>query len=466
MNTGTQHNFAKLLVWLVLAVFLLPDTQADEFGLEGELQTLDEEFQQLVNDYYKDNRSQIEVIDDINLLTADFDQLNSQQQPASAYQLVFANLKTISENSDHPSIPQLVGHLLSDNQRLLAELIYDQVENTGDESSLNNLNFVFARYYAQHRQWQRVENFIKDSFDDLVGSNSDYAYLLQGTALQHLKQHRKSVESYANVPVSSPYYLHARLNTALASIRQGWITEARQIIEPLLADNPDKSNELINRIYLVLGYALLQKEYYRDARKSFRQISRDSQYANRALMGISLAAISQGDYVGGLNTVTVLKQGKGNDLSSDEAYLVMPYIFEKLDQPLSISSSFSESVDHYQSRLLQLSAIRNSPLNFDTLKLEAITGDLTLDGIRFNFSRQYPGYVLQNRRFLGQLLVSESSTKHGNRIATLINKYDQILTDIVFRLIDQRKQFVSSYLNQSRYGLARHYDNQQAGGEQ
>ncbi|MCP4491389.1 MAG: hypothetical protein GY820_29350 [Gammaproteobacteria bacterium] len=444
----------------------MPDAFAEEPGLESEIQLLDEAFQQLVYDYYTDYSSQSEAVDSIEQLSASFDQLISQQTSIAAYQLVFANLETLSENSDHSLIPRLVDNLLSNNQRQLAETIYSQVDSFGDGSSLNNMNFVFAKYYAHLQQWQRVEGLIKGSFDSLVGSDSDYAYLLQGTAQQHLKQHRESVESYTNIPETSPYYIHARLNTALANVRQGWLTEARLIIKPLLANNPDRADGLTNRIYMFLGYALLQKEYYRDARKAFRQISRYSQYANRALMGISLAAISQGDYVGGLNTVTVLKQGKGSDLSSDEAYLVAPYIFEKLDQPRTISSSFSESVDHYQNRLLQLSAIKNRALDFGTLRLESITGDLILDGIHFNFSWQYPRYLLQNRRFLGQLLAGRISTKMRNRISALMKKYDQILTEVIFKLIDQRKQFITSYLNQSRFGLARHYDSQHSGEEQ
>ncbi len=463
---GVIHRLVIVISWIAISIYALPGVCAEKPALEKEIQLLDEAFQQLVYDYYVENTNQSEVVDSIAQLSAGFDKLNSQQASVSAYQLVFTNLETLSANSSDPLIPQLVDHLLGNNQRQLAETIYGQVSDYGDEGNLSNLNFVFAKYYAQHRQWHQIEGLIKDSFDDLVGANSDYAYLLQGSARQHLKQHRKSLESYGNIPESSPYYVHAQLNTAIANLRQGWLTEARLIIEPLLANNPDRTDELTNRIYLFLGYALLQKEYNRDARKAFRQISRDSQYTTRALMGISLAAISQEDYIGGLNTVTVLKQGGGSDLSSDEAYLLAPYIFEKLDQPQSISSSFTESVDHYQTRLLQLNAIRQRPLDFRTLKLEPNTGDLILDGIRFDFNRQFPSYLFMNRKFLGHLQASSNGTRIASRVSALVQKYDQALTEVVFKLLDQRTQFTNSYLNQSRFGLARHYDNQPTGGEE
>ncbi|MCP3690247.1 MAG: hypothetical protein GY784_17730 [Gammaproteobacteria bacterium] len=459
---GVIHRLVKGLSWIVIGIYALPGAFADEPGLEAKIELLDEAFQQLAYDFYTGNSNQLDVVDSVAQLSMSFDKLSSQQASVPAYQLVFANLEMLGKNSSDPLIPRLVEHLLSENQRQLAEVIYSQVSDFGDESNLSYLNFVFAKFYARHQQWQRVESLIKDSFDGAIGSNIDYAYLLQGSALQHLKQHRQSIESYDNIPATSAYHIHARLNTALANIRQGWLTEARLIIEPLLANSPDRTDELTNRIYLFLGYALLQKEYYRDARKAFRQISRDSQYTNQALMGISLAAISQEDYPGSLKTVTVLKQGKGSDLSSDEAYLLAPYIYEKLDQPLNISSSFAESVDHYQSRLLQLSAISNRALDFDTLQLESTTGDLVLDGIRFNFSRQFPDYLFQNREFLSQLQILQNNAEMKAQISALMKQYDQVLTAAVFKLVDQRTQFIKSYLNQSRFGLARHYDNQPA----
>ena len=41
------------------------------------------------------------------------------------------------------------------------------------------------------------------------------------------KKHRLSIESYDAIAEASPYFVHARLNSALANIRQGWTTEAQ-----------------------------------------------------------------------------------------------------------------------------------------------------------------------------------------------------------------------------------------------
>ncbi len=433
--------------------------------LDFKFEKLDEAFQILANDIYQVGAVPIRHINDPDLLFTLYSRQLSQQ-PVKAKQLVVSNLDTLSRNSGHPAIVSLSDSLLKNNERHLAEKIYSLTKESGNPTNTVYLNFTFAKYYARQRQWHRVQQLLKGTFADLSGNDVDYAYLLQGNALQYLKEHRKSVDSYDNIPASSPYSIHALLNIAIANLRQGWITEARLIIEKILhASQNDPRNELTNRIYLILGYALLQKEYFRDARKAFRSIGLNSEYTNRALMGISLAAISQGDYVGGLNAVNALKQKGEQDLSSDEAYLIVPRIYQKLDQPLSIEGSFSESINRYQNRLLQLNALKTRTWNFEIIQLDQQTGDLVLDEIRFNFSQHFPRFLLDNRHNLSHLASGVSAPRLLDRIKTLTRQYDRVLNEAVATLVDQHIRYINSYLNQSRYGLARHYDNRLVGAQ-
>ena len=454
-----NHRFL-FLIFFTLCTW--QNSRASE-ELELKIEQLDEAYQQLAGDIYQAGAASAMRIDEIGFLFALYNRQLWDQQFVQAKQLIFNNLDTltVARNADHPAVVTISDKLLKSNDRQLAEKIYSLIEDSGNLANMANLNFTFAKHYARHRQWHRVKSLIEDTFADLSGDDVDYAYLLQGNALQYLKEHRKSVDSYSSIPPSSPYYIHAQLNMALAGLRQGWITEARSIIEKILPVTPgDTKNELINRIYLVLGYALLQKEYFRNARKAFRSISLDSAYTNRALMGISLTAISQGDYVGGLNTVNALKQKGGTDLSSEESYLLVPQIYEKLGQALSVEDSWSESINHYQTRLLQLAELRNQSLDFDIIQLEKSTGAVVLDGIQLNFSHHYPQYLLDNRHNLRQLATEVSTPELLERIKTLIKRYDRVLSEAVSRLVDQHIKYINSYLSQSRYGLARHYDDQ------
>ncbi|MDH5356921.1 MAG: hypothetical protein OEY09_20950, partial [Gammaproteobacteria bacterium] len=92
---------------------------------------------------------------------------------------------------------------------------------------------------------------------------------------------------------------------------------------------------------------------------------------------------------------------------------------------------------------------------------EKISGDLLLNGLRFNFSQQYPAYLIKNRNNLKDLATASGETKQTRIIEQLIRDYDILLNEIISSLIEQRRKFITSYLNQSRFGLARHYDSTQ-----
>ena len=49
------------------------------------------------------------------------------------------------------------------------------------------------------------------------------------------------------------------------------------------------------------------------------------------------------------------------------------------------------------------------------------------------------------------------------KIERLLFKFDQVFQSIVVELIERREQYLSSYLSQSQYGLARLYDSSNEG---
>jgi hypothetical protein len=232
-----------------------------------------------------------------------------------------------------------------------------------------------------------------------------------------------------------------------------------------MVESPDmgSNKETTNRLYLILGYALLQREYYRDSRAAFRNISLDSRYTSKALLGIALSATDQGDYIGGLNALAKLKQLKSNDLPYDEAYLVDPLLYQKLKQPLSVASTYSEAVDHYTQRLTEVEDIKSAKLNPDDLHLDFKTGEITIQQMRFEYSQSYPASFFSNRKLLIKQLKTISKSNLKKKIQHLLNQYNKTSKMILDKLLEQRKKDLSSYLNQARYGLARHYDNEQQG---
>ena len=448
---------AFLLIGFCLLVY---KTTLAEQGDHQLVVKLDNEYQQLVGEIYLAQANGAGAINDLETLRVEYQKHNSEGNKAKSNSMILANINLFSAQPDHALVISFVDELLQRNERQLAETIYGKVEAANASDNLSYLNYIFAKYYARQRDWLQVNRLLAQIPINLAGEDADYAFLLQGLSRQFLKKHRKSIESYDAISRDSNYFVHARLNTALANIRQGWVTEARLIIKKLIPVSRSRGRtELTNRMFVVLGYALWQQEYFRDGRNAFGNVEPDSTFTNRALFGTALSAISHGDLKAGLTAVELLKQREKDDLSRDEAYLLLPYIYERLDEKLLVEDSFSAAINHYQARILELEALKHLPLDFTQMNLEE-SGALILQDLELDFSQQYPAYLFTNRHNLDQLYGEVMDTDLSSRIGSLADQHDQLLNGIITSLIDQQISYLNSYLNQARYGLARHYDKQ------
>jgi len=455
----------SLLLICFISVGLCPTlAYANQADLDKNIRLLEEGFKRLSTKFYKDkssySSSSKKTIKDIDYLLEETNRLVAAKQIINAIQLLHFNRETVLDNIDDKAVFRFTEILLQNNEWKFANTIYNEILNEGDESLLATIKFTFAKYHAQRNQWKTVSRLLKGVYSDLSPEDSAYAYLLNGSALQRLKKHRPAASNYSKIPATSKYYAYAQLNTAIANIRQGWWTDAQTTISDVIKlTNKDNSDEIINRLYLVLGYALLQREYYRDARNAFRHIGLKSRYTNRALLGIGLTATSQGDYVGGLNALSILKEKKTYDLSVDESYLLVPYVYEKLQQELTVTASYTEAMNHYQERIQGLSVISDKPTDFLTVSYDNEASSLIVNNNSLEYGRFYPESFIQNYQMLLRFSEISKHKKIKKLIKMQINKHDRVFQNIVSKLANKRKEYLKSYLNQSRYGLARLFDN-------
>ena len=407
MDTGLKRKLVvnSLAMTYLLACVFSASVWADAKQIIGQIQSLDEEFKILTNEVYRNAATlggirPVEILD-INQLRDKVNALADSQQPIAAIQLLYFNSATVKANIESEAVIEFAELLLRHNAWGLAKIFLSEIQDLDDQSLLASIQFVFAKYYARRNEWARVNKLLEGGFSELSTEDSEYALLLNGSALQYLKKHRPAVESLSRIPSSSVYYTYAQLNKAIASIRQGWLTDAQTTIRNLIAQTQQNSDgELTHRLNLVLGYALLQKEYYREARGAFRNIGLDSRYANRALLGIGLTATSQGDYIGGLNALSILKNKKTFDLSVDESYLLIPYVYEKLQQGITATASYTEAIAYYQDRVVQLKNLSNRRLDIATVEYADDTSSLIIQNNSLNYGKVFPVAFIDNYRKL------------------------------------------------------------------
>ena len=437
------------------------------FAATSEQQTfesLDKRFQQFSRLFYKQIGSQsglpVEKLTNIANLKKKVDHYINLGKPVQAIALIHHNHDTVIKNIDAVEVIPLTAVLLEYNDWHGARRIFDVVLDEGGKSAISNTSFEFAKYFMKRKKWQEAHGYLNDVINELSVENANYARIMIGTILQQQKKHRAAIKVYKKVTPASKYYSTAVLNTAVAYIRQDWWTDALILINDTMEKHHSQvSKHMADRLNLVLGYALLRKAYFRNSRDAFRNISLNSPYTNKALLGIALTAANQDDFIGALNAIRILKDKKTTDLSVDESYLLLPYTYGKLKQYLTASSAYTDAIKYYQERIAGLQDItRSSHGLLSLIKLSRHKNVLHIKSNDFDYSKEYPASFFDNYENLMSLKQHLGNMQPNKQHTQLISDHQAMLIKISLKLTSKRIDYLQSYLNQSRYGLARLYD--------
>ena len=463
---GFKLVFGKLRhlpVLITATLLLLPYSVSLAGSVTDDLLRLDQQFARLSTEVYRENNT-TPRFSNLNALRQHISRLAAQDNTYAAVRILHANSTLLETNIYEGIVQYFADILLAENDLEFLQLLYDAAINDGDPYAVARLSYRLAQYNYDRYQWQSALDYLENVHRNLGLPYAHHALLLGGSSLQHLKKHRESVKLYEQIPADSPFYTYARLNIAIAYIRQDWWTDARITInEVLKLQHEEKIPEIVNRLYLVLGYLLLHKEYYRDAREAFRNIALDSRYLNRALLGLGLAAASETDFVGALNALLTLKQKDTGGLEIDESYVLLPYVYEKLNQSMTASAGYNECTRHTKEYINAIDTLlHNHPYSKD---IEFSPGDqsvLRLGNTAISVDDKIPAFLLRNIKNLRLFKRHINSSGLQTKIGALLQQHLQLYGRIIDDELKQRKQYLQSYMNQCRLGTAKLFDKNEA----
>lgn len=381
---------------------------------------------------------------------------NPERAPHCAAQ-VRRQLALIERDVHHRDVPMFLDALLAWNQRAKVDGIFSQLTQRGDKSAIAQVAVSLAEYDLARRRWHDVVRVAEVGASAGAQDETSKLRFMHGVALQELRKHRAALTQYAKVSLASPHYRQARLNMAVANIRQDWWTDAHAIIGELLSDSrPGADAVFSDRLNTVLGFSLMRQQYYRSARDAFRNVGLDGPYTNKALLGILLSAMYQKDYVGALNAAKGLHRSRVRDLPADEASLLTGYIYERLQQPATAMAAYSEAVDFYEKRVAALSAAR-----VDAAAMRAaIAGNAAAIAVAdtpFDLGDVLPPAVFADVRLLDRYRPHVASLRNRAleiEYAAIDAAYTQLLLSAFNRLVAQRVSYLNHYMSQARFGLA------------
>lgn len=380
---------------------------------------------------------------------------SERKQPQHLAALVTANQRLLIANISKPAVLQLIEQLLNLYLKSAADPLINAALATFDPYVEAKAHYYLANYYFSLGDYDKVAAELGniEVENALTADERAYSTILYGITLQKQKQHRKAISYYEKVESSSRYYSYAQLNRAVAFIRQGWWTDAQLAIENALKQDNSELGELNNRLLVVLGFSQLRYEFYRDARVTFRKISLGSEYENPALLGLGLAALHQGDYIGSLNAFKRLKEKPFEDIYVIESRLLIAFVHEQMKQLANASALYSEAIVYYQTKQAEAKqrsvSIRLAQRQSNTDLVNSLPPYIKADisPILFDLGRDLSVLKAKVDDKKLQMEADELLTQ----VNTAINTEAQIL-------IDSHQEKLTSYLSQAQYGVAKLLD--------
>lgn len=465
MSRSLFKNLLMPLALLALCIQIPPAqaTGPDRFAAQSE--KLDKALQDFNSRFYPvlAQRGGIERFTSVNSLASALQHQLEQHNPQQAVLLIFSNLALVERDINSGAAIRVIAILLESNEWQTASRLLALARQKSDRSVISNMSFAFARQHFYRGRWREASDVLATIERDLPPDDLHHALLMQGIAAQNLQEHRQAIEIFAKIPASSRHFQAAQVNLAVANIRQGWWSDAHEIIDKLMRTQPGAAHDRQHdRLYSLLGYSFLQQQYYRNAREAFRNVRRDGPYTNRALLGIALCAANQEDYIGALNAVRILKDNTQLDLPVDEAHLLTAYFYEKLKQFTTASAGYTDAIAYYEQRIRLLDGLNVSEADIasrvthqaDDRTISVGRELLDLDGL-------LPVAFFDNLRLLWSYqtymdAMPEPALKQ--EFTAMQEAYRQLLGEAVREALRVRANFLTSYMNQARFGLARMHD--------
>jgi predicted Zn-dependent protease len=397
---------------------------------------------------------------DLQQLLQQFTQQLKANNTQAAADLLAQNFHLVRQAPQAPETAALMHWALRWDWLVPLQNAQVDAQEKGQWAAAQHWNNLLADYYLQQEQLDQAQALMpaQQQFDPGKGPTADYYWLLQGGLLQAQKKHRAAISLYQKIPPQSPHYGLAQRNLSGAYMRQGWWSDALQALKAAQLAQKNQQNEFTNHLHVTRGLINLKSGFYKDASNDFKRVTQDSLYARRAAMGLGLALLEQKKYADAAAVFNHVKSAEQLDINTAEAYLLFAVTTQHKGDSNKAIALFKEAIGWYETQLLQHAQLKNQLLN-------PITSREALQQLHSRL-RQLPLPNPQAERLLqrhAQWLFWQDQPLSSALKTALKTYHDQeynALQQALNAWVQDNSNAISTYLSNSRYGLANTYDTQ------
>jgi tetratricopeptide (TPR) repeat protein len=275
---------------------------------------------------------------------------------------------------DHGEYPELLkgGISLSYGLDRKAKQIFSElITDNAPEEVQNRAWFYLAKMlYLRGEIGQSATNLMKVSGVMPQDIDQEYRYLaaLVNVKLGHFDAAEEISRSFDKDSTYAPYLY---FNLGVTFGKQNEISRAMDNLTKAIAyrDGSEEMQRLADRAHMAIAFLNAENQAFNDAYNEIGRVSSSGVYSNRALLGAGWAYVNSGDYHNALTSLMELQNRSMAIPEVQEAVLLVPHVYEKLNLPGRAAKGFIRAYDRYNQILVQLDTARETLKDADVLEL-------------------------------------------------------------------------------------------------
>ena len=300
----------------------------------------------------------------------------------------------------HGSYPKLLegGISLAFGMDRKAENIFDELLNGSYSEGVQNQAWFYLGKIAYQRSNYERSREVLGEIGPLLPEKlqNEYRSLVSQLSLRY-EDFNHAEAAYERIDANSPFKPYVNFNIGAAYQKRfirsryanaetsDWYPATLKLDSAAelalrfdragVGDSDDEFKSLADRALLAAGYALLQGKRYDAAIDRFKRVRLQGPYAPQAMLGYGWAEVEQERYTEALTPWEHLIDQSLISPAVQEAYVGIPYVYEKLGAKSKALSGFEFAADRYQRELRSIEKAVSSLQSANIINLFVVEQD-------------------------------------------------------------------------------------------
>ncbi|MDX1693299.1 MAG: hypothetical protein R3208_06020 [Ketobacteraceae bacterium] len=281
---------------------------------------------------------------------------------------------------NHGTYPELLkgGISLSYGLSQQAEDIFQRlIDQNLPESVRNRAWFYMAKMLymkGDHKSAAEAFSEIQGAIDRKVNEERLYLNTLNHLRIDQPEQAISLIDAGGNAGKYTPFMA---FNKGIALTKLGKVDSAIEALASAAqaSGNKGPDKNLPDRSKMAIAYLAAQNEDFSTADRYLNQVKTTGVYSNQALLSFGWLAVNQKQYQKAIPSLTALGERSVAIPEVQEAMLLVPHIYEKLDLPGRAANGFISAYQRYEHALELIREARDSLNEKDMLELFVVNLD-------------------------------------------------------------------------------------------